>query len=276
MSKLNLGLLAGGNYRVYNYELAKKLGINEAILLADLITKFLYFEERRELIDGGFFFSTAEKIYETTALTRRQQEKSLKNLAEYVETKVKGIPAKKHFRLKTLGITRLIVLPKDESEEEKRLAEDFEKKYQPSFDEKVNPVSTKGRNLFRRKVETISIINNNTKIDCDTASPVSAVSPLQAKKEKEEWNSEAYIEKMKASKQRHIALIGQFFWFKEVVFPSYLACQNGIKRYLRPARALAEYPEEVIDRVVGKVRKNKDWSKIWTLDTILKRILAGD
>jgi hypothetical protein len=34
------------NYRIYNYEIAKKIGVKEAVLLADIISKHIYFEEK--------------------------------------------------------------------------------------------------------------------------------------------------------------------------------------------------------------------------------------
>jgi hypothetical protein len=269
MQMLNLKLLAGNNFRVYNYEIAKQIGVNEAILFADLVSKYNYFRDKGALTNDGFFFSTADDIYETTALTRKQQEKSLRGLAEFVETKVKGVPAKKHFRLKFSGITKLILLPEYENAEGKSFAEALEKEDKFSFNEKVKPVLTKGRNLIRQKVETINNINNNINKYCNTASPV-AVNDLK------DWDCREYFEKMIADKNRHITIIGKYFKGKDIFFPSKLALQDGMKRYYRVASSLAEYPDEIIDRVAGKVKANKDWGKNWTLDTILKRILAGD
>jgi hypothetical protein len=39
------------NYRIYNYEIAKKIGVKEAVLLADIISKHIYFEENNMLTE---------------------------------------------------------------------------------------------------------------------------------------------------------------------------------------------------------------------------------
>lgn len=99
--KLNLALLASNNYRIYNYEIAKKYGIYVAIVLADIISRYIYFMEQGMLIDNKWFYASADEIYETTALTRYQQAKAIEELEKlgFIETDLKGVPAKKHFAI---------------------------------------------------------------------------------------------------------------------------------------------------------------------------------
>tara|TARA_R110002012_G_scaffold62994_3_gene165856 strand:- start:722 stop:1378 length:657 start_codon:yes stop_codon:yes gene_type:complete len=93
-------LLSSTAFLVVNKELAKKIGLNETVLLADLISKEQYFIENNQLNDG-WFFNTAKNIQDDTSLTAHQQRKCIKNLRSLgiIETHLKGIPAKQHFKI---------------------------------------------------------------------------------------------------------------------------------------------------------------------------------
>ena len=92
-------LLSSTAFLVLNKELAKKIGLKEAIMLADLISKEEYFISKG--MTDGWFFNTAKNIEEDTCLTSHQQRKAIKNLKDLgiIETKVVGIPAKQHFKI---------------------------------------------------------------------------------------------------------------------------------------------------------------------------------
>jgi len=66
-------------YFMYNIWLAHRIGINETILLTDLISKRNYFSIRWELING-FFFNSISNIEKTTSLSKAKQIISTKNL----------------------------------------------------------------------------------------------------------------------------------------------------------------------------------------------------
>lgn len=93
-------LLSSTAFLVVNKELAKKIGLNETVLLADLISKEQYFIDNNQLNDG-WFFNTAKNIQDDTSLTAHQQRKCIKNLRSLgiIETHLKGIPAKQHFKI---------------------------------------------------------------------------------------------------------------------------------------------------------------------------------
>tara|TARA_R110002012_G_scaffold182124_1_gene348487 strand:- start:1000 stop:1665 length:666 start_codon:yes stop_codon:yes gene_type:complete len=95
-------LLSSTAFLVVNKELANKIGLNEVVLLADLISKEQYFIENKQIQDG-FFFNTAKNIQADTTLTSHQQRKAIKKLKELgiIETKLVGIPAKQHFKIMT-------------------------------------------------------------------------------------------------------------------------------------------------------------------------------
>jgi len=92
-------LLSSSAFLVLNKELARQVGLKEAVLLADLISKEEYFIANG-MIDG-WFFNTAKNIEKDTCLTSHQQRKAIKNLKDLgiIETKVVGIPAKQHFKI---------------------------------------------------------------------------------------------------------------------------------------------------------------------------------
>ena len=90
-------LLSSTAFLVVNKELAKKIGLNETVLLADLISKEQYFIDNNKMTDE-WFFNTAKNIQADTTLTSHQQRKAIKNLKSLgiIETKLIGIPAKQH------------------------------------------------------------------------------------------------------------------------------------------------------------------------------------
>jgi len=92
-------LLSSSAFIVLNKELARQVGLKEAVLLADLISKEEYFIANG--MTDGWFFNTAKNIEKDTSLTSHQQRKSIKHLKSIgiIETKVVGIPAKQHFKI---------------------------------------------------------------------------------------------------------------------------------------------------------------------------------
>jgi len=92
-------LLSSSAFLVLNKELARQVGLKEAVLLSDLISKEEYFIAKG--MTDGWFFNTAKNIEQDTCLTRHQQSRTIKRLEDLgiLETKVVGIPAKKHFKI---------------------------------------------------------------------------------------------------------------------------------------------------------------------------------
>ena len=92
-------LLSSSAFLIVNKQLAKQVGLKGAVLLADLISKEEYFIANG--MTDGWFFNTAKNIEQDTCLTTHQQSKAIKMLEDLgiIETKVVGIPAKKHFKI---------------------------------------------------------------------------------------------------------------------------------------------------------------------------------
>ena len=91
-------LLSSTAFIVLNKNLAKQVGLKEAVLLADLISKEEYFIANG--MTDGWFFNTEANIEKDTTLNPYHQRKCIKKLKEkgLIEIKRKGIPAKQYFK----------------------------------------------------------------------------------------------------------------------------------------------------------------------------------
>jgi len=107
---MSYNLLSQSAFWMTSKKLAKKVGINAALLLADLITKMEYFEDKQEITDDGFFFNTADNIQKDTTLTPYQQRKALNILkkAGFIETKLIGLPAKQGFKILKTPLSKFL------------------------------------------------------------------------------------------------------------------------------------------------------------------------
>ena len=94
-------LLRNDGFVIYNRNLAKNIGVNEAILYSELLSRWNYFRERGQLTEDGFFFNTVKDLEDGTALSDYQQRRALNSLKEkgLIEMDVRGIPAKRYFRI---------------------------------------------------------------------------------------------------------------------------------------------------------------------------------
>lgn len=105
-----LSLLASDNYIVINRDLLKKYGINVALMLCELASEYNYFDQSGNLEDG-MFYSTIDNINERTGLSKYQQSEALKVLDKIgiVKSVVKGIPAKRYFKIDVEELAKQIV-----------------------------------------------------------------------------------------------------------------------------------------------------------------------
>ena len=94
-------LIATNGFITVNKEIARCLGLEEAVLLGELAGKSNYWEDRNLLDEEGFFFATAEDIEHQTSLSAYKQRTAFKNLESkgIIETKFKGVPPKKYFKI---------------------------------------------------------------------------------------------------------------------------------------------------------------------------------
>lgn len=103
-------LLSKDGYILCNKQLAKTLGLHEAIILGELCAEFEYWKNSCGLTGEGYFFSTIENIEKNTTLSEKQQRNAISNLvsANILETKLIGLPAKKHFKINEKEIFKFL------------------------------------------------------------------------------------------------------------------------------------------------------------------------
>ena len=102
--------ISSRNYIAVNRILMKEYGLHEAILLGELASEYDYWEAQGQITEDGFFYSTVENIKENTTLSDSQQRKAINNLvkAGVLDVKLKGIPAKRFFKINENAILGLI------------------------------------------------------------------------------------------------------------------------------------------------------------------------
>lgn len=84
-----------------NRLLARAIGLQETVFFQALLSKFDYYERNNMLDEEGYFYCTTADMEESTTLARKTQDRSVSKLVSLglVECKVKGLPAKKHFKI---------------------------------------------------------------------------------------------------------------------------------------------------------------------------------
>lgn len=149
-------LLRSDGSIVVNKNLAKNIGLCEAILYSELISRYSYFEERDSLDSDSCFYNTVEDLEEGTTLSDYQQRKAIKTLVnlKLLSVKLKGLPAKRYFKMNF--DTELIL------------------KYLKSSSKKTKGLrikKTKELDMNKLDINNTNeiILNNNTKIikDCE-------------------------------------------------------------------------------------------------------------
>jgi hypothetical protein len=91
----------------------------------------------------------------------------------------------------------------------------------------------------------------------------------------ESFSFESELNKLLSSKDRKLQIIGLYWKFTGIAFPSYEAYQAGLRRELRPAKNLVGYPLEQIISIfdyLDFIEKNEGWLEKWTLETVHKFI----
>lgn len=96
-----LNLLATDNYIIVNKDLIKLIGLEEAIVVGDLASMYLYLQRENRLTEDGFFYYTVESMQENTSLSDYQQRKALDSLKKLniIEIERRDVPAKRFIKL---------------------------------------------------------------------------------------------------------------------------------------------------------------------------------
>lgn len=160
-----LQLIASSSFLTVNMAIAKQVGNDAAILLAELASSQVYFENNGMLTDG-MFFETVELIEDRTNLTKYQQSKAVKVLEEsgILRTKLKGIPAKRYFFVDGEKIVELV-----DHKKSKNLT---------TGSQKTSPQEVK---KLDRNNKRISIKENNKRINNTVVNDSSLSEPVKDK-----------------------------------------------------------------------------------------------
>ena len=103
MSKLHpmFDLLRSDAFITVNKLLSLAIGVNESNLFSELLSRHNYFWENEMLTDDGWFFNSISDLYLGTGLSEYQQRLAISNMVKLnlLETKLKGLPATRYFRI---------------------------------------------------------------------------------------------------------------------------------------------------------------------------------
>lgn len=115
-------LLNRNGYLCYNKAIARIVGVNAAVLLAELINI-------SDMFDGNEFFFKQDKLVYDTALSKYQIQEATKTLVEkkVLEVTKKGIPCRNFYNINIDAVLELISLSATRSEfffEQDKLAYD--------------------------------------------------------------------------------------------------------------------------------------------------------
>jgi len=104
-----LATLKEGSFISFNKALAKKIGINPAIYIANLIGDYKHFRDNNELYNG-YFYRLKNKIEEDTLLTPFQQTNCLDKLKELkiIDVIRKGVPPKYYYKINFFNLGNVL------------------------------------------------------------------------------------------------------------------------------------------------------------------------
>ena len=101
MKELIRNTLKSNGFLIINKKLASNIGLNESIIISDLISKEIYFENKNEIDNDGYFYNTRENIKKDTTLSFCQQRLAINRLKklDILSVKKKGLPSKNYYKI---------------------------------------------------------------------------------------------------------------------------------------------------------------------------------
>lgn len=134
-----LQLLSADGFIAVNRRIAEVAGLEAAVVLGELASESLYWEEHEGLEDG-FFYSTVENLGSRVYLSAHGQRQALDKLQELglVDVEKKGMPARRYIRIHD------------------------EKVLQVVNDKSLKFLTTSGENIARQVVKNFNTNNNIT------------------------------------------------------------------------------------------------------------------
>ncbi len=96
-----LNLLRADSSITLNKMLLHGVGVDEAIVYCELVSRFFYFADN--LTPDGYFFNTIIDLQKGTGLSGKRQRSAIRNLEKVglLKTSLRGIPRKRYFKIET-------------------------------------------------------------------------------------------------------------------------------------------------------------------------------
>ena len=142
-----IDILASGNYITYNKVIAKKLGIDEAIVFGEMCSK--------QAIYGECFFLQMDRIMEDTCLTEYRVRNAIKSLKScgIITVSKKGVPAKNYYSVCQDEVLDMLNLHQTSSIKFNRTGYD---KFDRTSDVKSDSAKEKTRIEDKNRIQTTS------------------------------------------------------------------------------------------------------------------------
>lgn len=103
-----------------NKALMFAIGVNEALIYSELLSRQAYFDSRDQLTEDGYFFNTIDDLESGTSLSVYQQRIAINNLKKLglIDVQVKGLPPKRFFKIEqdTAALVNLLNQGKNQAE----------------------------------------------------------------------------------------------------------------------------------------------------------------
>ena len=170
-------LLSSSSFIMTNKILIKAVGTDAAIILGELCSEYNYWEQRDELLNGKWFYSTRENIEDNTGLSEYRQRVAINKLIKIglVETKKMGIPCKIYYKLNEMNIlncyrdTQENLLKSPKNSVPKNLG-----------NKNLKSDVTRNEEIEQQDIENFDINNNKNK---NNENHTHELSPIEEKKE---------------------------------------------------------------------------------------------
>ena len=153
-------LLSSSSFIMTNKILIKAVGTDAAIILGELCSEYNYWEQRDELVNKQWFYSTRENIEDNTGLSEHKQRIAINKLLklELIETKKMGIPCKTYYKLNELNILNCY------RDTQKNLLKSPKNPVVENLDNKtLNNSITSDEKIEQQDIEKFDINNNKNK-----------------------------------------------------------------------------------------------------------------
>lgn len=104
---------SGDDYLRVSKGMIRMVGVECAFMFSELVDEYLYYyKEKYDTIteNDGWFYSTAENIKERTGWSAEKQDRIINELIQkgLIEKMLKGVPAKRHFKINTEEALNLV------------------------------------------------------------------------------------------------------------------------------------------------------------------------